>query len=320
MPNLTYLIIVTYNGMPWLRECLDSCKNYQVIVVDNASSDNTVCTIQNEFPQIILIQMTENLGFGQANNFGIQYALKQGAEHVFLLNQDAYIIDSCLEQLIRLQKQNSEYGILSPLHLDNSASKLEKNFFKYILKAEKENYFSNLVLNQPIETIYELPFVNAAAWLISRECLEKVGGFDPIFFHYGEDANYCHRLTYHNFKIGFTPSARVIHDRIHSDKKKIIEGTVKYFEKFERHVKLDLANINHSIFDKKFDHKMKYCKSQIIKAMFFFNGAALKEFRKKYSILKSCYEDIERSRSLNSDSTMTFLYLNEKISNNSSKN
>ncbi len=305
-----FIVIVTYNGEPWIEKCLNSCKGYSAIVVDNASKDDTLYTIEKKFPEVQLFKMKQNLGFGQANNIGISYALNQGAEHVFLLNQDAYLIGSCLEQLIFLQKQNSEFGILSPLHLDNSASKLEKNFFKYILQAEKGHYFSDLVLKHPIHTIYELPFVNAAAWLISRECLEKVGGFDPIFFHYGEDANYCHRLIYHNLKIGFTPSAKVIHDRIHSDKKKIIEGSVKHFEKFERHTKLDLANINHKAFEKKFDHKLKYCKSQILKAMFLFNGAKLKEFNKKRTILKSCFIDIEKSRSLNTDTNKTYLYLN----------
>src|SRR5690554_3758500 len=94
------IIIVTYNGMSWLKKCLDSCGDYQVLVVDNASSDETVPFLKTHYPQITLHSQKINLGFGQANNLGISYALKQGADYVFLLNQDAYLQEGCLEILI----------------------------------------------------------------------------------------------------------------------------------------------------------------------------------------------------------------------------
>lgn len=85
--------------MQWLQKCLDSCKGYQVIIVDNNSTDGTVSFIKENFPNIHLIPQTENLGFGQANNIGIKYALEQRAEYVFLLNQDAYLQEGCLGNL-----------------------------------------------------------------------------------------------------------------------------------------------------------------------------------------------------------------------------
>lgn len=94
------IIIVTYNAMPWIDHCLQSTGNYAVIVVDNASTDQTVFHIQSNYTKDTLLPQNNNLGFGQENNVGISYALKQGAEHVFLLNQDAYLVDDVLEQII----------------------------------------------------------------------------------------------------------------------------------------------------------------------------------------------------------------------------
>ena len=82
-----FVVIVTYNGVQWIRKCLQSCQDYPVVVVDNQSTDATVEIIQNEFPKVHLIEESKNHGFGQANNIGISYALNKGADYVFLLNQ-----------------------------------------------------------------------------------------------------------------------------------------------------------------------------------------------------------------------------------------
>src|SRR5690606_24355384 len=128
----TYVIIVTFNGMSWLGACLQSCKNYPVIVIDNASTDDTVSFIQTNYPEVKLIKQSENLGFGQANNIGIRYALDHGAEHVFLLNQDAYLVDDVLDKLVEFQKEAPQYGILSPVHITGNRKQLDKRFFNYM--------------------------------------------------------------------------------------------------------------------------------------------------------------------------------------------
>ena len=63
------------------------------------------------------------------------------------------------------------------------------------------------------KTLYLFKYVNCAAWLVSKECIRKVGGFDPLFFHYGEDENYCQRVHYHGYKIGVSTIAKIRHDR-----------------------------------------------------------------------------------------------------------
>ncbi|GAA3571925.1 glycosyltransferase family 2 protein [Snuella lapsa] len=236
------VIIVTYNGMKWIHKCLASCKAYDIIVVDNNSTDGTVRFIQENYPLVKLIQQTENLGFGAANNIGISYAINEGVDYVFLLNQDAYLQEDAIENLIAIHKKHPEYGILSPLQFNGNGSSFDRNFSYFLAYDKNKQFYFDAVINN-LGDIYEVPFVNAASWLISRSTIKLIGGFDPIFFHYGEDDNYCQRVIYNKLKIGVVPSSVVWHDRIFNyDKPQIFSKS--YFIDKERTYKMMLANIN----------------------------------------------------------------------------
>lgn len=228
MYNL-FIVIVSYNGMAWLDMCLKSCSNYPVIVVDNASTDETVSFIETNYPNVILLKQSVNLGFGQANNIGIRYALDQGAEHVFLLNQDAYLQEGSVEALLAVQKENPNYGILSPIHLNGNGNQLDRKFSNYVAYRKNPHFHSDFVLRKPLRDVYDVPFVNAAGWLLSRNLLDTIGGFDPLFYHYGEDDNYCQRALYHNFKIGIVPISFLLHDRGDRIVSKYRRGSKKTF-------------------------------------------------------------------------------------------
>lgn len=107
MENL-FVIIVTYNGEKWIDKCLSSVYKSTIplttIVIDNKSSDNTVQYIKTNFPMVILFEYQNNLGFGKANNIGIEYALKNNADYIYLLNQDAWVDPNTF----RKYKRNSE--------------------------------------------------------------------------------------------------------------------------------------------------------------------------------------------------------------------
>jgi len=230
--------------MAWLDMCLKSCSNYPVIVVDNASTDETVSFIETNYPNVILLKQSVNLGFGQANNIGIRYALDQGAEHVFLLNQDAYLQEGSVEALLAVQKENPNYGILSPIHLNGNGNQLDRKFSNYVAYRKNPHFHSDFVLRKPLRDVYDVPFVNAAGWLLSRNLLDTIGGFDPLFYHYGEDDNYCQRALYHNFKIGIVPISFLLHDRGDRIVSKYRRGSKKHFEQIELDLKTQYANIN----------------------------------------------------------------------------
>ena len=97
-----HIVIVTYNGMSWLPKCLDSIPDgMPTIVVDNASTDQTCFYIQKEHPAVHVLAQKENLGFGRANNLGIQKALDEQTDAVFLLNQDAYLQKTVSQRLLK---------------------------------------------------------------------------------------------------------------------------------------------------------------------------------------------------------------------------
>lgn len=212
MSNCLLVIIVTYNAMPWIKRCIESILNStipsDIVLIDNGSSDGTQTYIKHNYPKTIFIQSNENLGFGKANNIGLQYALDHNYDYVYLLNQDAWVMPDTFEQLIKLQKQEPQYGILSPFQLQANMKHLDLNFSK-ICTAE---LFDALYMGN-VKSVYPVHFVMAAHWLISRKCLSVVGGFSPTFPHYGEDTNYVNRASFHGFNIGITPYINVVHDR-----------------------------------------------------------------------------------------------------------
>lgn len=244
MDKQTYIIIVTYNGVNWIEKCINSTSGFPVIVIDNNSTDGTVDVIKAKFPEIELFSQDINLGFGPANNIGISHAFKKGAEHYFLLNQDAYLRPKSLEKLIKTQKEYPVYGVLSPIHLNGKGTRLDQYFSNYLNYKANPDFYSDFVLDKEKAEIYEVPFVNAAGWLISRTAIEKVGGFDPLFFQYGEDDNYCQRLRYHNLKVGVVPNTFILHDREERDVVSYLSKSNDYLKFRERQLKLRFANVN----------------------------------------------------------------------------
>lgn len=241
-------IIVTYNGSNWLKKCIDSIQvstiSTDVFVIDNASSDNTVSILES-FEDVKIHRSSENLGFGQANNLGLKYALDNEYNYVFLLNQDTWIEKDTIEVLLEVAEKNKKYGIISPMHYFSDEKSLEYFFSTRISPQYCKNILSDFVIKgvEEMEDIYPLNFINAACWLIPRRTLKIVGGFDPIFFHYGEDNNYCDRVNYHNMQIGIVPTVKIYHDCYNTNNKKEL-NIKEQMRKFELDAKIIYANIN----------------------------------------------------------------------------
>jgi GT2 family glycosyltransferase len=209
--NRVYVIIVTYNFLPWVERCLGSLRasNYPIntIIVDNASADGTVVFVRERFPEVTVIANDANRGFGAANNQGMALALDEGADFFFLLNQDTWIFPETVGRLVDAMGRAPEYGIVSPLHYTADEVTLDAAFCSYLVKdyAEQPDMLP--------DGIYAAGFINAAAWLIHRKCLEDVGGFGDLFYHYGEDRDYVQRIRYYGYLLGFVSSSRIVHDR-----------------------------------------------------------------------------------------------------------
>jgi GT2 family glycosyltransferase len=213
-----YVIIVTYNGQQWYRRCFESLRALEtavnVVVVDNSPNEETADFVRTNYPEIHLIKTQNNLGFGGANNLGLKYAVQNGADYVFLLNQDAWFVEkNTVNELIRIHRENPYFGILSPVHVNQEENGIEKLLLNRIddWRVTDSQLINDLYFNK-LRDIYETKYINAAAWCIPRSTLDIIGGFDPIFFHYGEDDNYLNRLFYNGLKLGICPCLRIIHD------------------------------------------------------------------------------------------------------------
>jgi GT2 family glycosyltransferase len=208
------VIIVTYNGAGWIEKCLNSLRNSSlntdVIVIDNASTDETVSLIENLYPEVELVKRANNLGFGQANNIGLRMALDQNADFVFLLNQDAWIDQDTIGKLVEVSKRNPEYGIVSPFHLNYDGSAIEKYFNDWVLAHYTPDLLTDKMGNK-LKQIYSTTFVHAACWLLPIDTIHLIGGFDPLFFHYGEDNDYVQRLLFKKKLVGISPNTNVHH-------------------------------------------------------------------------------------------------------------
>ena len=210
-----FVIVVAYKGRQWYDRCFTSLRQSLLpvwtVVVDNASNDGSVEYIKDNYPEVYVIAQETNVGFGRANNLAMQYALESGCDYV--LNQDAWVEPDTLEKLVKIHQIHPDYGILSPMHLDAEKNHIEKGLINYLddKSITEKALFEDLYFNR-LKDVYDTHYVNAAAWLLPRKTMETVGGFDPIFLHYGEDDNYLNRVMFHKMKVGVCPSCIAVHD------------------------------------------------------------------------------------------------------------
>ncbi|MBS1523488.1 MAG: glycosyltransferase family 2 protein [Bacteroidetes bacterium] len=291
-PLNIYVVIVTYNGMKWINKCLQdvlqSDIKINIIVVDNCSTDETAAFVKVNYPDIDLVQTNENLGFGRANNIGIKRAIQNNADYVFLLNQDGYVEKDTISKLVSFQIDHPEYGVLSPQQKNGSGTGLDKKFKDIVLgQCITDTYL------EAGKTMHDVTFVMAAFWLISADCLMKVGVFDPIFFHYGEDGDYLSRVRFHGFKIGVVMDSIAYHDR-----QERVVPEMQQLKSFYASQLASLTNINRSLafcLGKVSYFYLKFSSSQIAKLKF----SLLKENTRLFFNLLSKTGQILKSRNTN---------------------
>lgn len=303
--NKLFPIIVTYKGQRWYDRCFGSLRQstipVQTIVVDNASNDGSVEYIKENFPEIHLIESKENLGFGRANNIAMRYALDHGCDYVFLLNQDAWVEPDTLEKLVDIAERHPDYGIVGPVQVNAERTKVLGGVIKFLVNPDNVNLdlFSDLVM-QTVDEIYPVAEINAAAWLLPRKTLETVGGFDPIFLHYGEDWNYLSRVLYHGMKVGLTPHLKVVHDC--NDR---VEQPKGFGMAFDKWLLQRAADIQYP--DTQVDDMMRHYRRTALVKLLSFHRATFKENWAAYQYLWKNKERIERSREENKKTGATWL-------------
>lgn len=212
------IIIVNYNVTDLLRNCLNSIKkyvigiSYEVIVVDNLSTDTTWKSLIGEFPDFIFFESGGNLGFSKANNLAVQ---KAKGEYLLLLNPDTEFESNCMQSVLDFVDSVEKFGCLGArmhnekgMFLPESKRSVPKMFnsFEKLFIGWKYNTAKSYYRTDVAETdIAEVEVVTGAFLLCRKSLYVEVGGLDETYFMYGEDIDICYTFLqkgYHNYYYG----------------------------------------------------------------------------------------------------------------------
>ena len=246
MKPLLSIIIVNFNTKDLLKKCLESIKlsfNYEIIVVDNDSTDGSVQAINSlKFKNLKIIVNKNNLGFAKAVNQGIKIAR---GEKILLLNSDIVAKPDSINKLFEFAENHPQIGIVGGCLLNPDGS-IQGSCFHLptLLKVMKEFWFkgpSVLSKYAPLgDKPVEVEAVVGAVFLIPKKIVEKIGLLDERYFMYFEDLDYCRRVGQSGFKIYYLPTAEFIHAHGSSGKDMpgkthqwLVESSKIYYRKFQ---------------------------------------------------------------------------------------
>lgn len=226
------VIIVNYNTKDILADCLLSIREktsgveYEVIVVDNDSKDGSQQLLKEQFPWIKLIEIKENLGFGKANNLGMNNAL---GKYFFLLNSDTLLVNNAIKEFFDYAEANPGFGALGsvllgqdmqPCHsygkFPTPVRTLKNVVAKYLRFLKEKKHLHPDLITKPLEVEY---ITGADLW-ISRKVFEETGGFDPEYFMYFEESDWQFRMNKLGLKRIVIPGPKIIHLEGGSDSSK----------------------------------------------------------------------------------------------------
>jgi GT2 family glycosyltransferase len=214
---LVVTIILNTNRCEDTLVCLESLlantyRNHKAIVLDNQSTDGSVSRIRSAFPQVQILELQQNLGYAGNNNVGIRAAMQQGADWIFVLNEDTALASDCLAQLIEVGKSDPRIGILGPMvyHHDEpdiiqSAGGILGKYWQSIHLAKNERDLGQYIHPHAVE------WISGCAILVRHPVIEEVGGIDERFFYYWEETEWCLRAGKAGWRIMHVPQARIWH-------------------------------------------------------------------------------------------------------------
>jgi GT2 family glycosyltransferase len=213
------LIILSWNTKDYLLGCLKSIEetakglSYEVIVVDNASSDGSADAARSAgFSNVRVIETGSNLGFAKGNNVGIHAAT---GRYLAILNSDIVVKPGCLQTLLTFMEKSPDIGMVGPRLLNSDGTtqancRLEPTLWTHLGRA----LFINTSLAHPAclgGYTADVEVLAGAFWFVRREAVDKVGTLDEHFFFYGEDVDWCLRFKNHSWRITYLPQAESVH-------------------------------------------------------------------------------------------------------------
>lgn len=224
---LVSVIVVNWNTRELLEQLLHSLDrqvdqpSYEVVVVDNGSSDGSADMVRTQWPQVKLVTLPRNVGFAAGNNAGFRHA---AGEYLLLLNSDTIVMPTTLPGLVSVLRRHPEVGCVGARHFNIDGSlQRSTNAFPTLVNDFLE--LTELSRLRPVQCLLRLRFpwwgdhastfntgwVNGACMMVRRQVIEEVGGLDETFFAYVEEVDWCYRMHQRGWRVVFTPDAEIIH-------------------------------------------------------------------------------------------------------------
>ena len=216
----TSAVVVTYNALPWLEECLESVGGIPTVVVDNGSDDGTIAFVRSRFPDVRVIEQ-ENLGLAAGWNAGLAAA---SGSYVLILNADAWLTEGSLERLVAFADEHPEAAIVGPrlLNPDGTLQRSVRGFPTLWRLATEYLFLRKLAPGSDLlngfyaggfdhDEVREADFVMGACMLVRRAAVDEVGPLDDAFFLFSEETDWAYRFAQAGWKTLFFPGAECVH-------------------------------------------------------------------------------------------------------------
>ena len=220
MADPASVVVVTYDAMPWIEQCLESVRGVETVVVDNGSSDGTVAFVRERFPGVTLIEQ-ENRGLAAGWNVGIAAT---GGRWVLILNADAWLVGDALERLVAVGDAHPGVAVVGPrlLNPDGTLQRSVRGFptrwrlateYLYLRKLAPQTELMNGFYAGGFDhaSEREAEVVMGACMLVRRAAIDEVGLLDEGFFLFSEETDWCYRFARAGWKTLFTPAAECVH-------------------------------------------------------------------------------------------------------------
>ncbi len=213
-------VVVTHDALPWIERCLASVAGTTTVVVDNGSSDGTPDAVRERFPQVRVIE-SSNDGLAAGWNRGIA---ETDAEHVLVLNADAWLVEDALTRLVEAADRHPRAAAIGP-RLLNPDGTLQRSVRGYptLWRLSTEYLFLRKLAprSRALNAFYgagfdhesecEVEWVMGACFLLRRSAYDEVGPFDERYFLFSEEVDWMRRVADAGWSVVFTPGARCVH-------------------------------------------------------------------------------------------------------------
>jgi len=211
------IVILNWNGKEDTIECLESLKNitysnYEILLVDNGSTDESVKCLKKLYPEIEIIENHKNLGFAGGNNVGICRAIEQSAGYVLILNNDTIVDPEFLDKLIEVAENNNIIGAVGPkIYHYYDPQIIDKPYKKMNLWTGNFRMFTTTKDFSNDNIAEEVDCISGCCMLIKTSLIKEIGSFDSEYFLYWEENDLCARIIRYNYKIVYVPKAKIWH-------------------------------------------------------------------------------------------------------------